>query len=178
MSRSGWARAIVQAGRPTAEAEEIEGGLFDAPPRLQISRPLPSFRHCPNSTEAAHPQTVGARADAGQGASIGRPSGDLSSELSRPPGRPGARRGPWACTGGGRASRRSVVCTRDESQALATLATLAQISTPSAAHFLKSHQPLGQKFAADRDRQKGRPFDGAQGAQVDARDGGPWPCGG
>jgi hypothetical protein len=25
----------------------------------------------------------------------------------------GARRGPWACTGGGRASRRSVVCTRD-----------------------------------------------------------------
>jgi hypothetical protein len=35
--------------------------------------------------------------------------------------------------------------------ALATLAALAQISTPSAAHFLKSHQ---KKFAADRDRQK------------------------
>jgi hypothetical protein len=38
--------------------------------------------------------------------------------------------------------------------ALATLAALAQISTPSAAHFLKSHQLLVQKFAADRDRQK------------------------
>jgi hypothetical protein len=35
-----------------------------------------------------------------------------------------------------------------ELQALATLAALAQISTPSAAHFLKSHQLLGQKFAA------------------------------
>ena len=43
-----------------------------------------------------------------------------------------------------------------ELQALATLAALAQISTPSAAHFLKSHQLLVQKFAADRDRQKGR----------------------
>ena len=41
-----------------------------------------------------------------------------------------------------------------ESQALATLAALAQISTPSAAHFLKSHQLLVQKFAADRNRQK------------------------
>ena len=37
-----------------------------------------------------------------------------------------------------------------ELQALATLAAL----TPSAAHFLKSHQLLVQKFAADRDRQK------------------------
>jgi hypothetical protein len=48
-----------------------------------------------------------------------------------------------------------------ELQALATLATLAQISTPSAAHFLKSHQLLVQKFAADRDRQKkaASPFD-------------------
>ena len=44
-----------------------------------------------------------------------------------------------------------------ESQALATLAALAQISTPSAAHFIKSHQLLVQKFAADRDRQKKRP---------------------
>jgi hypothetical protein len=35
-------------------------------------------------------------------------------------------------------------------------AALAQISTPSAAHFLKSHQLLVQKFAADRDRQKSR----------------------
>jgi hypothetical protein len=45
-------------------------------------------------------------------------------------------------------------------QALATLATLAQISTPSAAHFLKSHQLLVQKFAADRDRQRSsfKPF--------------------
>ena len=41
-----------------------------------------------------------------------------------------------------------------ESQALATLAALAQISTPSAAHSLESHQLLVQKFAADRDRQK------------------------
>jgi hypothetical protein len=41
-----------------------------------------------------------------------------------------------------------------ELQALATLATLAQISTPSTAHFLKSHQLLVQKFAADRDRQR------------------------
>src|SRR5205814_4097160 len=41
-----------------------------------------------------------------------------------------------------------------ELQALATLAALAQTSTPSAAHFLKSHQLLVQKFAADRDRQK------------------------
>jgi hypothetical protein len=43
-----------------------------------------------------------------------------------------------------------------ELQALATLAALAQISTPSAALFLKSHQLLVQKFAADRNRQKGR----------------------
>jgi hypothetical protein len=51
-----------------------------------------------------------------------------------------------------------------ESQVLATLAALAQISTPSAAHFLKSHQLLVQKFAADRDRQKKPrlPFDRAQ----------------
>jgi hypothetical protein len=41
-----------------------------------------------------------------------------------------------------------------ELQALATLAALAQISTPSAAHFLKFHQLLVQKFAADRDRQR------------------------
>src|SRR5215470_15699164 len=41
-----------------------------------------------------------------------------------------------------------------ELQALATLAALAQICTPSAAHFLKSHQLLVQKFAADRDRQR------------------------
>jgi hypothetical protein len=33
-----------------------------------------------------------------------------------------------------------------ELQALATLAALAQISTPSAAHFLKSHQLLVQKL--------------------------------
>jgi hypothetical protein len=33
-----------------------------------------------------------------------------------------------------------------ELQALATLATLAQISTPSAAHFLKSHQLLVQSL--------------------------------
>jgi hypothetical protein len=47
-----------------------------------------------------------------------------------------------------------------ELQALATLATLAQISTSSAAHFLKSHQLLVQKFAADRDRQRSsfKPF--------------------
>src|SRR5437870_3779146 len=37
-----------------------------------------------------------------------------------------------------------------ELQALATLAAL----TPSAAHFLKSHQLLVQKLVADRDRQK------------------------
>src|SRR6266487_2207160 len=41
-----------------------------------------------------------------------------------------------------------------ELQALASPAALAQISTPSAAHFLKSHQLLEQKFAADRDRQR------------------------
>jgi hypothetical protein len=41
-----------------------------------------------------------------------------------------------------------------ELYALAALATLAQISTPSAAHFLKSHRILMRKFAADRDRQK------------------------
>ncbi len=45
---------------------------------------------------------------------------------------------------------------REIEQAQATLAALAQISTPSAAHFLKSHQLLVQKFAADRDRQKKR----------------------
>jgi hypothetical protein len=39
-----------------------------------------------------------------------------------------------------------------ELQALATLAALAQISTLSAAHFLKSHQLLVRKFAADGDR--------------------------
>jgi len=43
-----------------------------------------------------------------------------------------------------------------ESQALATLATLAQISTPSAAHLLNYYQILVQKFAADRNRQKGQ----------------------
>jgi hypothetical protein len=43
----------------------------------------------------------------------------------------------------------SVFAREIELQALATLATLAQISTPSAAHFLKSHQLLVQKFAAD-----------------------------
>src|SRR6516165_7184640 len=32
---------------------------------------------------------------------------------------------------------------------------LAQISPPSAAHFLKSYQLLVQKFVADRNRQKG-----------------------
>jgi hypothetical protein len=54
-----------------------------------------------------------------------------------------------------------------ELQALATLATLAQISTPSAAHFLKSHQLLVQKFAADRDRQKKPrlPFEGSAGGR-------------
>jgi hypothetical protein len=40
--------------------------------------------------------------------------------------------------------------------ARSSCATLAQISTASAAHFLKSHQLLVQKFAADRDRQKSR----------------------
>jgi hypothetical protein len=35
-----------------------------------------------------------------------------------------------------------------------TLAALAQISTPSAAHFLKSHQLLVQKVAADPNRQR------------------------
>jgi hypothetical protein len=41
-----------------------------------------------------------------------------------------------------------------ELQALAALAALAQFSTPSAAHFLKSHQLLVQKFAADRNWQR------------------------
>ncbi len=59
---------------------------------------------------------------------------------------------------------------REIEQALATLAALAQISTPSAAHFLKSHQLLVQKFAADRDRQKG--------PARRSRDGGACPCGG
>jgi hypothetical protein len=40
---------------------------------------------------------------------------------------------------------------------VATLAALAQNSTPSAAHFLKSHQLLVQKFAADRNRQRMTP---------------------
>ena len=71
----------------------------------------------------------------------------------------GARRGPWACTGGGRASGAAWSAREIESQVVATLAALAQNSTPSAAHFLKSHQLLVQKFAADRDRQKkGRVF--------------------
>src|SRR6266480_2426698 len=58
-----------------------------------------------------------------------------------------------------------------ESQALATLAALAQISTPSAAHFLKSHQLLVQKFAADQDRQKGlEPLtEGPQGPLIEPR---------
>jgi hypothetical protein len=62
-----------------------------------------------------------------------------------------------------------------ELQALATLATLAQISTPSAAHFLKSHQLLVQKFAADRDRQKSRVSLSSTGvpAAFDTREG---PC--
>ena len=64
----------------------------------------------------------------------------------------GARRGPWACTGGGRAARPGMFAAyaawsarEIELQALATLATLAQISTPSAAHFLKSHQLFSAK---------------------------------
>ena len=73
--------------------------------------------------------------------------------------------GALGCTGGGRAARPGMFAAyaawsarEIELQALATLATLAQISTPWAAHFLKSHQLLVQKFAADRDRQKGRVF--------------------
>ena len=73
--------------------------------------------------------------------------------------------GPWACTGGGRAARPGMFAAyaawsarEIESQAVATLAALAQNSTLSAAHFLKSHQLVVQKFAADRDRQKGRVF--------------------
>ena len=41
-----------------------------------------------------------------------------------------------------------------ELQALATLAALAQISTPSAAQLVKSHRIFVQDFAADRVRQK------------------------
>jgi hypothetical protein len=63
---------------------------------------------------------------------------------------------------GGRAARAYAAWSAREIelQALATLAALAQISTPSAAHFLKSHQLLVQKFAADRDRQRSsfKPF--------------------
>jgi hypothetical protein len=55
---------------------------------------------------------------------------------------------------GGCAARCTWSAREIELQALATLAALAQISTPSAAHFLKSHQLLVQKFAADRNRQK------------------------
>src|SRR5262249_49415819 len=54
--------------------------------------------------------------------------------------------------------RQSASPLRNEGKALATLAALAQISTPSAAHFLKSHQLLVQKFAADRDRQSASPL--------------------
>src|SRR6516165_7169729 len=56
-----------------------------------------------------------------------------------------------------------------ELQALASLAALAQISTPSAAHFLKSHQLLVQKFAADRNRQRSSlsiPFDNTAARKV------------
>ena len=58
--------------------------------------------------------------------------------------------------GRGHAARYAAWSAREiELQALATLAALAQNSTaPSAAHFLKSHQLLVQKFAADRDRQR------------------------
>jgi hypothetical protein len=83
-----------------------------------------------------------------------------------------SRRG--ADTGGGRAARRGMFAAyaawsalEIELQALATLATLAQISTPSAAHFLKSHQLLVQKFAADRDRQRSSFETGAEGASND-----------
>jgi hypothetical protein len=48
-----------------------------------------------------------------------------------------------------------VIGTRDRVAGTATLATLAQVSTLSAAHFLKSHQILVQNLAADRNRQKG-----------------------
>ena len=83
----------------------------------------------------------------------------------------GARGGPWACTGGGRAARPGMFAAyaawsarEIELQVLATLAALAQISTPSAAHFLKSHRLLVQKFAADRDRQRSsfKPFRGSR----------------
>ena len=65
-----------------------------------------------------------------------------------------ASQGRLSKLGGRVAQPCSVVRTRDRVQALATLAALAQISTPSATHFLKSHQLLVQKFAADRDRQR------------------------
>jgi hypothetical protein len=48
----------------------------------------------------------------------------------------------------------SVVRTRDRVAGAGYACNARQISTPSAAHFLKSHQLLVQKFAADRDRQK------------------------
>ena len=60
-----------------SEAAEIElWSLRRGRVRLQVSWSLQGFRHCSNSEEGAHPQTVGARANAGQGAGIRRPSAD------------------------------------------------------------------------------------------------------
>src|SRR4051794_7456172 len=92
-------------------------------------------------------------------------AGVLEGMRSKPNRHEGSRdfrwreRGPWACTGGGGPTRHvcsicGVVRTRDRVAGAALLAALAQISTPSAAHFLKSHQLLVQKFAADRNRQR------------------------
>ena len=46
-------------------------------------------------------------------------------------------------------------CMRSELHRWPRLQRSPRISTPSAAHFLKSHQSLVQKFVADRNRQKG-----------------------
>src|SRR5262249_8955466 len=52
---------------------------------------------------------------------------------------------------------------------LVTLATPAQISTPSAAHLVGSHQILVQNSAADRDRKKSRRsrYQGTQSATIE-----------
>jgi hypothetical protein len=60
-----------------AEAEEIDRGLFEGTAfDCKFSWPLPGLRHSPSAAEEAHPEAVGARADAGQGTGIGRPSSD------------------------------------------------------------------------------------------------------
>ena len=77
----GWRRRLIgyEHQRSVEQTERIE--YFLGFPDAALLRPL--FRHLSSSEEGAHAQTVGARANAGQSASIGRLSAVSSSSVGR-----------------------------------------------------------------------------------------------